>query len=45
MKARLKDLGAIADYTTPEQYTAFVESEIAKFGEIIAREKLQMDVN
>jgi tripartite-type tricarboxylate transporter receptor subunit TctC len=45
MKARIKDLGAIADYTTPEQYTAFVQAEIAKFGEIIAREKLQMDVN
>ena len=44
-KARIKDLGAIADYTTPEQYTAFVQGEIAKFGEIIAREKLQMDVN
>jgi tripartite-type tricarboxylate transporter receptor subunit TctC len=45
MKARIKDLGAIADYTTPEQYTAFVQAEISKFGEIIAREKLQMDVN
>ena len=45
MKARIKDLGAIADYTTPEQYTAFVQAETAKFGEIIAREKLQMDVN
>ncbi|MGB9366094.1 MAG: tripartite tricarboxylate transporter substrate binding protein [Xanthobacteraceae bacterium] len=45
MKARIRDLGAIADYTTPEQYAAFVQAEIAKFGEIIAREKLQMDVN
>jgi len=45
MKARIKDLGAIADYTTPEQYTTFVQAETAKFGEIIAREKLQMDVN
>ena len=45
MKARIRDLGAIADYTTPEQYTAFVQAETAKFGEIIAREKLQMDVN
>src|SRR3954470_7825016 len=45
MKARIKDLGAIADYTTPAQYTAFVQAEIAKFGAIIAREKLQMDVN
>ena len=45
MKARIKDLGAIADHTTPEQYAAFVQAETAKFGEIIAREKLQMDVN
>jgi tripartite-type tricarboxylate transporter receptor subunit TctC len=45
MKARIKDLGAIADYTTPAQYAAFVQAEIAKFGEIIAKEKLQMDVN
>ncbi|MEA2875204.1 MAG: hypothetical protein QOF14_400 [Hyphomicrobiales bacterium] len=45
MKARIRDLGAIADYTTPAQYAAFVQNEIAKFGEIIAKEKLQMDVN
>src|SRR3954452_20997232 len=45
MKARIRDIGAIADYTTPEQYTKFVQAETAKFGEIIAREKLQMDVN
>jgi tripartite-type tricarboxylate transporter receptor subunit TctC len=45
MKARIRDLGAIGDYTTPEQYTAFVQAEIAKFGGIIAKEKLQMDVN
>ena len=44
MKARIADLGAIPDYTTPEQYAAFVQAEIAKFGEIIAKEKLQMDV-
>ena len=45
MKARIADLGAIADYTTPEQYAAFVQAETAKFAEIIAKEKLQMDVN
>jgi tripartite-type tricarboxylate transporter receptor subunit TctC len=45
MKARIKDIGAVADYTTPAQYTAFIQNEIAKFGEIIAKEKLQMDVN
>ena len=45
MKARIADLGAIADYTTPEQYASFVQAETTKFGEIIAKEKLQMDVN
>ena len=45
MKARIADIGAIADYITPTQYAAFVQNEIAKFGEIIAKEKLQMDVN
>src|SRR5882672_9828783 len=32
MKARIRDLGAIADYTTPAQHAAFVQAEIAKFG-------------
>src|SRR3954471_6332628 len=45
MKARIADIGAIADYTTPEQYATFVQSETEKFGEIIRRENLQMDVN
>src|SRR5436305_1722721 len=45
MKARIAEIGAIADYTTPAQYTAFVQDEIEKFGEIIRRENLQMDVN
>jgi len=45
IKARIDDIGAVPDYTTPAQYTAFVQNEIAKFGEIIAKEKLQMDVN
>src|SRR5256714_3656143 len=45
MQARIADIGAIADYTTPEQYAAFVQSESEKFGEIIRRENLQMDVN
>src|ERR1041385_1697764 len=45
VKARIGEIGAIADYTTPEQHGAFLQAEIAKFGAIIAREKLQMDVN
>lgn len=45
MKARINEIGAIADYTTPEQHAAFLQGEIAKFGAIIAREGLQMDAN
>jgi tripartite-type tricarboxylate transporter receptor subunit TctC len=43
MKARIKEIGAIPDYTTPAQYTAFVQAEIEKFGAIIAKEGLQMN--
>jgi tripartite-type tricarboxylate transporter receptor subunit TctC len=43
MKARIKDIGAVPDYTTPAQYTAFVQAEIEKFGAIIAKENLQMN--
>jgi tripartite-type tricarboxylate transporter receptor subunit TctC len=45
MKARIGEIGAIADYTTPEQHGAFLKAEIAKFGAIIAREGLQIDAN
>lgn len=43
--ARLKEIGSVADHNTPEQYTAFVQAEIDKFGDIVRKEKLQMDVN
>jgi tripartite-type tricarboxylate transporter receptor subunit TctC len=43
--ARIKDIGARADHGTPAQYVAFVLAEIEKFGEIIRKEKLQMDIN
>src|SRR5436190_5610615 len=45
MEARIAGIGALADYTTPAQYAAFVQTEIEKFGAIIAKENLQMDVN
>jgi tripartite-type tricarboxylate transporter receptor subunit TctC len=45
MQTRIRDLGARADYTTPAQFAAFVQSETDKFGEIIRNEKLQMDIN
>ncbi len=43
MKARIAEIGAIPDYTTPAQYSAFVQQEIEKFGAIIAKEGLQMN--
>ena len=43
--ARIQDIGSVADHGTPAQYTAFVQAEIEKFGAIIAKEKLQMDIN
>ena len=42
---RIKDIGSIADHGTPEQYSAFVQGEIEKFGAIIAKEGLKMDIN
>jgi tripartite-type tricarboxylate transporter receptor subunit TctC len=44
-QVRIKDIGAVPDYGTPAQYTAFVSAEIEKFGAIVRKEKLQMDVN
>jgi tripartite-type tricarboxylate transporter receptor subunit TctC len=44
-QARIKDIGAMPDYGTPAQYAAFVNAEIEKFGGIVRREGLQMDVN
>ena len=42
---RIRDIGSVPDYGTPSQYTAFIQAEIEKFGGIVAREKLQMDIN
>jgi len=44
-QARIKEIGAVPDYGTPAQYAAFVNAEIEKFGNIVRREGLQMDVN
>jgi tripartite-type tricarboxylate transporter receptor subunit TctC len=45
VRTKLSAYGATADYTTPDQFKAFVDAEIAKFSGIIRREGLQMDVN
>jgi tripartite-type tricarboxylate transporter receptor subunit TctC len=44
-QARVREIGSVPDHGTPAQYTAFIQAEIEKFGGIIAREKLQMDIN
>jgi tripartite-type tricarboxylate transporter receptor subunit TctC len=44
-QARIKEIGSVSDYGSPAQYAAFVNGEIEKFGAIVRREKLQMDVN
>jgi len=43
--ARIRELGAQPHWTTPAQYAAFVRAETEKFGAIIRKENLQMDVN
>jgi tripartite-type tricarboxylate transporter receptor subunit TctC len=45
IKKNIASMGARPDYGTPDQYAAFIEAETKKFGEIIKREGLQMDVN
>ena len=45
IRARIRDFGARPDPTTPSQFSAFIRAEIEKFGAIIRKENLQMDVN
>jgi tripartite-type tricarboxylate transporter receptor subunit TctC len=44
-KKNIAAMGARTDYGTPQQFSDFVAAETAKFGDIIKREGLQMDVN
>ena len=45
VKKTLGNMGATADWGTPQQFSDFVQAETTKFAEIIQREGLQMDVN
>jgi tripartite-type tricarboxylate transporter receptor subunit TctC len=45
VKKTLGNMGATADWGTPQQFSDFVQAETAKFAEIIKREGLQMDAN
>jgi tripartite-type tricarboxylate transporter receptor subunit TctC len=44
-RTRIREIGAVPDYGTPAQHAAFIQAEIDKFAAIIAKEKLQMDIN
>jgi tripartite-type tricarboxylate transporter receptor subunit TctC len=44
-QTRIREIGSVTDHGTPAQYAAFIQNEIDKFGAIIAKEKLQMDIN
>jgi len=45
IKKNIAAMGAVPDYGTPEQYSAFIDAEIKKFAGIITKEGLKMDVN
>jgi tripartite-type tricarboxylate transporter receptor subunit TctC len=45
IKKTIATMGARTDWGTPQQFADFVQAETVKFGEIIKREGLQMDVN
>lgn len=45
IKKNIAGMGAVPDYGTPEQFTAFIDAEIKKFAGIINKEGLKMDVN
>lgn len=42
--ARITAMGGHPDYNTPEEFGAFIRREIAKWGEVIRREGLQVDL-
>jgi tripartite-type tricarboxylate transporter receptor subunit TctC len=37
-------MGGVSLYGTPEQFAAFVANEVEKWGEVIRKEGLQMDL-
>lgn len=45
IRKNIAQMGALADWATPAQFSAFVEAETVKFAAIIQKEGLQMDVN
>lgn len=45
MKQRLAEMGGVSLWGTPEQFAAFVQNEIEKWGAVIRREGLQIDLS
>ena len=44
VKARWREMGGVSLYGSLEQYAAFVNGEIEKWGQVIRKEGLQLDV-
>ncbi len=44
IKKQIVAMGARADYSTPQQFSDFVDAETRKFAGIIQKEGLQTDV-
>ena len=41
LKERLLEMGILADPTTPEELTTFFKSDIAKWADVIAKNKIE----
>jgi tripartite-type tricarboxylate transporter receptor subunit TctC len=44
-QARFTQMGGFGAWSPPAQFKAFVDAEIAKWAEVVRREKLEMDIN
>lgn len=43
--ARFAEMGGVPAYGTPEQFAAFIQSEITKWGAVLRREGVQLDLD
>jgi tripartite-type tricarboxylate transporter receptor subunit TctC len=44
-QARFTQMGGFSAWSPAAQFKAFVDAEIAKWGAVVRREKLEMDIN
>ena len=42
-RRRFAEMGGVTAYGTPEQFSAFISNEIAKWGAVVRREGVQID--